>query len=704
MSRIPVPSHSPSYNRSAGAQSPIPFPADRASSPLPGSRQSHRDASNMSTVSSSYADSRRKQSRRDEAIRKKIESELSRKRTISTTQGQSGRKRGGKANVQKGTVAALKPSPALTVPENITVSEASQLCAAKRTDCVLVVDDDEGLSGIFTAKDLAYRVTAEGLDPHTTQVSTIMTRNPMVTRDTTSATEALQLMVQRHFRHLPVCNEEGNVVGLLDITKVFHEALDKVERSSSASEKLYSALAGVQSELGGGLSTNPQAAAMLSYVEALREKTALPDLTSIMDSRTQPATVGPKTTVREVAKLMKERRTTAVCVMEPSGAAPGTPSKIAGIFTSKDIVLRVIAAGLDATRCSVVRVMTPHPDTAPPTTTCHDALKKMHNGHYLNLPVVEADGRLVAIVDVLKLTYATLEQMNAISAEASGEAAEHEGGPMWGRFFESLGGGDDTESMLSGSNFPGDTHSRTMSRSMSHVMPSDYSEVHPNDSASVIDEESASALQGYHRSEVHSANGPSNPLPAVDDGTYVFKFRTPSGRTHRFQARHDNIENLRDIVAGKLATDPFFTNLKTEDGAEAPDPNDFLLSYTDADGDIVLITSDTDVTDAVKIARSADLDRVVLFVQGGKGWSDVVEKSAAQAAEVKAAAQEETKEVEKAESVLPEVVKTAPPAPVHVHVEEEKVLGIPKDLLLPASIGALAAVIIGVFTISRLTR
>ena len=45
------------------------------------------------------------------------------------------------------------------MPENITVSEASQLCAAKRTDCVLVVDDEEGLSGIFTAKDLAYRVT-----------------------------------------------------------------------------------------------------------------------------------------------------------------------------------------------------------------------------------------------------------------------------------------------------------------------------------------------------------------------------------------------------------------------------------------------------------------------------------------------------------------------------------------------------------------
>ena len=41
----------------------------------------------------------------------------------------------------------------------MTVADASQLCAAKRTDCVLVVDDEEGLSGIFTAKDLAFRVS-----------------------------------------------------------------------------------------------------------------------------------------------------------------------------------------------------------------------------------------------------------------------------------------------------------------------------------------------------------------------------------------------------------------------------------------------------------------------------------------------------------------------------------------------------------------
>ncbi|KIK71291.1 hypothetical protein GYMLUDRAFT_33433 [Collybiopsis luxurians FD-317 M1] len=686
MSRIPIPTSSPSQARN----SPVPFPGERASSPLP----RHNTQSSMSSLSSFQSETRKKTSKRDEAIRKKIESELSRKRTISTTQTQQ-RRRGNKPSAQKGTVAALKPSPALTVPENITVAEASQLCAAKRTDCVLVVDDEEGLSGIFTAKDLAYRVTAEGLDPHHTPVHQIMTRNPMVTQDTTSATEALQLMVSRHFRHLPVCNEDGNVVGLLDITKVFHEALGKVERSSAASEQLFNAMAGVQSELG-SVGSNPQAAAMLAWAEKLRERTALPDLTTVMDSRTQPATVSPKTTVREVAKLMKERRTTAVCVMEATAPSPGMPStsRIAGIFTSKDVVLRVIAAGLDAGRCSVVRVMTPHPDTAPPTLSVHDALKKMHNGHYLNLPVLEADGRLVAIVDVLTLTYATLEQMNAVSAEHGANDAD--GGPMWGRFFDSIGH-EDTESMLSGSHLPPDIRALQSNPSLSQLH-SPHSEVHPNDSASVVDDES---MISYNAKGVPSVSAPP---PPVDDGTYVFKFRTPSGRTHRFQSRHDDVEHLREIVAGKLATDPFFTEFKPADpNVTPPDPIDFMLSYTDADGDTVLITSDHDVTDAVKIARGSGSDRVVLFVQGGKGWEEAGSgKSEEKAAETAAAAQKEIQEVEKQEISQP--VSLPPPPASHPHtLPGDEVMGIPKDLLLPASIGALAVVILGVFTISRLT-
>lgn len=53
-----------------------------------------------------------------------------------------------------------------------------------------------------------------------------------------------------------------------------------------------------------------------------------------------------------------------------------------------DIVLRVIAAQLEPSNCSVVRVMTPHPDTAPSSMTIMDALRKMHgmlSGKFISL-------------------------------------------------------------------------------------------------------------------------------------------------------------------------------------------------------------------------------------------------------------------------------------------------------------------------------
>jgi len=302
--------------------------------------------------------------------------------------------------------------------------------------------------------------------------------------------------------------------------------------------------------------------------------------------------------------------------------------------------------------------------------------------------------------------------------------SDAEGGPMWGRFFDSIGH-DDGDSVVSGSHHP-----LTDLRSYPSLgnIQSPNSEVHPDDSASVMDDDAVSAFEGYPRHKGLTAPSGTGFVPTpADDGTYVFKFRTPSGRTHRFQSRHDDVEHLREIVAGKLAADPFFTEYQAseEENEEAhrPDPTDFVLSYTDADGDTVLITSDHDVTEAVTIARGAGTDRVVLFVQGGKGWAEAgAGKSEVKAAEVTAAAAKEVREVEKAEEVTlvvpsskattPTIPETTPAtsippqtsAPPHArHAAADEVFGIPKDLLLPASIGALAVVIIGVFTISRLT-
>ncbi|GAA6042625.1 hypothetical protein JCM8097_008249 [Rhodosporidiobolus ruineniae] len=740
MSRIPVPAHapsspSPSLPHSSSMSSFQRPPSSRSGTQ--GRPESVYSASGSSFLSGSgaapstpptsvggdgLAETRKRQSRRDEAIRKKIESELSRKRPPTKRSGTSSHQTRS-ARPKQGTVSALRPLPALTVPSSLSVADASQLCAAKRTDCVLVVDEEEHLCGIFTAKDLAFRVVGDGLDPRTTPVSAIMTANPMVTRDSTSATEALQTMVTRGFRHLPVCNEEGDVVGLLDITKVFHESLEKLEKAYGSSQKLYTALEGAQEQFGGA---DAQANPLLAYVQALRDKMSFPDLGSILDARTTAATIGVRTSVRDAARLMREKRTTAVCVMEENG------QKIAGIFTSKDVVLRVIAAGLDAKTCSVVRVMTPHPDCALPTLSIQDALRKMHDGHYLNLPVVDDAGSLIGIVDVLKLTYATLEQVNSLHADSG---ADTSGGPLWGRFFSAAGQvDDDDESMVSGAGMSEATSSQAPfqtpvrgHRSKDSV-DTPGSELFPGDSASVVHDDAASDVGGRrgpgHASSIGGLSGAQ--LPIVDDGTYLFKFVAPGGTNHRFQARYDSHEFLLDIVSGKLSSDPFFTNATSTPAATAvegeeavaapvvPDPRDFQLSYRDDDGDLVLMSADGDVTDAVQTAKKQGKDRVVLHVTGGPTWKaalaaqtpKVEEKAPAVSTTKKLVVVEEGDEAEKdEEEEEEEEVKPAPrkrSTKAAAKADDDLVAGVlPQEYLLPASIGFLGVVIATVFIASR---
>ena len=239
--------------------------------------------------------------------------------------------------------------------------------AAKREDCVLVTDDDDRIAGIFTAKDLAFRVVGQGIKATSVTIADIMTKNPLCAKTDTSATDALDLMVRKGFRHLPVMDENHDISGILDITKCFYDAMEKLERAYSSSRALYDAVQGVQAELG---SNQPQQ--IIQYVEALRSKMSGPTLETVLNGL-PPATVSVRTTVKEAAGIMKENHTTAVLVQD-SGS-------ITGIFTSKDVVLRVIAAGLEPEKTSVVRVMTPHPDFAPMDMSIQAALRKMHGKH-----------------------------------------------------------------------------------------------------------------------------------------------------------------------------------------------------------------------------------------------------------------------------------------------------------------------------------
>ncbi|KAI1870325.1 uncharacterized protein JN550_005253 [Neoarthrinium moseri] len=647
-----------------------------------------------SEVASGVSASRQKQSKRDErppamvtskelkalqadyyrqAIRRKLENDLNKKKHLPSRARHS-------RKAPPGTVLALKPSPALQIKPGTTVAEAAQLMAAKREDCVLVTDDDDRIAGIFTAKDLAFRVVGAGSKANNVTIAEIMTKNPLCARTDTSATDALELMVRKGFRHLPVMDENQDISGILDITKCFYDAMEKLERAYSSSTKLYAALEGVQSELG---SSQPQQ--IIQYVEALRSKMSGPTLESVLNGM-PPTTVSVRTSVKEAAQLMKENHTTAVLVQD-QGA-------ITGIFTSKDVVLRVIAPGLDPANCSVVRVMTPHPDFAPMDMSIQAALRKMHDGHYLNLPVMNDQGEIVGMVDVLKLTYATLEQINTMST------GDNEG-PAWNKFWLSFD--NETESMVSGD---GSHHHTAHTRS---VMSPDHTRdrlnesVAPGDSASHIGMDSPS----------HSVVTGTPEVPPADI-PFAFKFKAPSGRVHRLQVTaSQGIATLVTNVTSKLGSEVESIGGApvVEDGTVGS--SGFALSYIDDEGDTVSITTDQDLVEAVLLARHGHREKVDLFVHDpsqppvtvatpqpipelptpppSSAMSDVRRRRAR-------GSDEEESESEDEDYATVRRRKTRNGGS---HVEKEVIAGVPNELLLPGAIVTLAVVIVGVFAISR---
>jgi CBS domain-containing protein len=85
------------------------------------------------------------------------------------------------------------------------------MLANKRGDAMLVTGADGTLAGIITDTDITRRIVAKNVDPGTTAVSVSMTPNPTCVSMTDSAMDALQTMVENHFRHLPVVDDQGSI-------------------------------------------------------------------------------------------------------------------------------------------------------------------------------------------------------------------------------------------------------------------------------------------------------------------------------------------------------------------------------------------------------------------------------------------------------------------------------------------------------------
>jgi arabinose-5-phosphate isomerase len=108
-------------------------------------------------------------------------------------------------------------SDRLTVIQAITEAEAK---TEMRHGCVLLVDEQGRLSGLFTDGDLRRALKEKGTQVFTTPVAEIMTKRPKVVKPDTLASEALAIFHKHRIDEIPVVDNDGKPVGLIDVQDV----------------------------------------------------------------------------------------------------------------------------------------------------------------------------------------------------------------------------------------------------------------------------------------------------------------------------------------------------------------------------------------------------------------------------------------------------------------------------------------------------
>ncbi|WRX19418.1 PB1 domain - like 10 [Theobroma cacao] len=395
------------------------------------------------------------------------------------------------------TVKRLRLSKALTVPESTSIYEACRRMAAHRVDALLLTDSNALLCGILTDKDIATRVIARELNLEETPVSKVMTRNPVFVLSDTLAVEALQKMVQGKFRHLPVV-ENGEVIALLDIAKCLYDAIARMERAAEKGKAIAAAVEGVEKNWG------------TSFAVLATAK-----------------------------KMLESRLSSAVVTVE---------NKPRGILTSKDILMRVISQNLPPESTLVEKVMTPNPECATVDTPIVDALHTMHDGKFLHLPVVDRDGEIVAVVDVLHITHAAVATVSQVGSTSgiNNEATT----TMMQKFWDSA-----------------------------MALP-------PNEDDDETRSDNSLKLASDGGETARSLPYPSSSMP----NTFGFKIQDKKGRMHRFTC---DTRSMTDLITAILQ--------RLEDDIDRDSVPQIL--YEDEDHDKVVLSSDNDLSAAVQHAK-----------------------------------------------------------------------------------------------------
>jgi CBS domain-containing protein len=128
------------------------------------------------------------------------------------------------------TVGEVMSTQLISVEPSATVAEAATVMGERHVGSALVMESGK-VVGIFTERDIV-RALSQHFDAPGHQVSNWMTSGPTMTRASVSVEDALDLMLSKGFRHLPV-EEGGTVVGIVSIRDLSEAMAEQAEESST---------------------------------------------------------------------------------------------------------------------------------------------------------------------------------------------------------------------------------------------------------------------------------------------------------------------------------------------------------------------------------------------------------------------------------------------------------------------------------------
>ncbi len=131
------------------------------------------------------------------------------------------------------------PEPA-AVGLDATVADAIRVMLSRHVGAVGVVDSERRIAGIFTERDVLMKTSLSRRDPEHTSVREVMTTPVELATLSTGPGEAMATMVERHYRHLPVIDEQGKLLGILSIRNLLEWRIDDLTQELDSLEQYVS--------------------------------------------------------------------------------------------------------------------------------------------------------------------------------------------------------------------------------------------------------------------------------------------------------------------------------------------------------------------------------------------------------------------------------------------------------------------------------